>query len=39
MVVCVMTLLTDKTAQVLNQWANRLKFLATPRIYINDRDI
>ena len=36
-VVCVMTLLTDKAAQVKNQWANSL--MLTHRIYRNDKDI
>ena len=36
---CVMTLLTDKAAQVINQWAKCLKFMVTHRIYINDRGI
>ena len=31
--VCVMTLLTDKAAQVINQWGNCLKFMGRHRIY------
>ena len=34
-IICMMTFLTDKTAQ----WANWLKIMVTHRIYINDRDI
>ena len=37
--VCVMTVLTDKVAQVINQWENCLKFMVTHRIYKNDGDI
>ena len=33
-----MTFLTDKAAQVINQWGNCLKFIVAHRIYKNDRD-
>ena len=39
MVVCVMTLLTDKAAQVIYQWATCLKFMVPHRINIDDGDI
>ena len=32
-ILCVMTILTDKAAQVINQLANCIKFMATHRIY------
>ena len=38
-VVCVMTLLTDKAAQVINLLANCLNFMVQHRIYINDGDV
>ena len=39
MIVHAMALLTDKAAQVVNQWAYCLKSMFTHRIYINDKDI
>ena len=38
MVVYVMTLLTDKATQAINQWAKCPKFVVKYWIYINDRD-
>ena len=38
-VVCMMTLLTDKAAQVTNQWGNCLKFMVTHRVYKNHKGI
>ena len=38
-VVCLMAILTDKAAHVINQLANCIKIMVTHRIYINNRHI